>query len=86
MEGRKSRKLDPSRLLKKAVSKAAGESKPEAYPLGYFEDFDEPRTKLAGFFSSLLSCEPGRLPVYDPNSGQDQRDAENFTRAHWFFQ
>jgi hypothetical protein len=24
----------PRRLLKKAVSKAAGESKPEAYPLG----------------------------------------------------
>jgi hypothetical protein len=42
-----------SRMLKKAVSKAAGESKPEAYPLGYVEDFDEPRTKLAGFFSIL---------------------------------
>ena len=35
-------------------SKAAGESKPEAYPLGYVEDFDEPRTMLAGFFNSLL--------------------------------
>ena len=35
-------------------SKAAGESKPEAYPLGYVEDFDEPRTKLADFFSILL--------------------------------
>jgi len=35
-------------------SKAAGESKPEAYPLGYVEDFDEPRTKLkAGFSISL---------------------------------
>ena len=41
-------------MLKKAVSKAAGESKPEAYPLGYVEDFDEPRTKLANFFSILL--------------------------------
>jgi hypothetical protein len=28
--------------------------KPEAYPQGYVEDFDEPRTKLAGFFSILL--------------------------------
>ena len=37
-------------------SKAAGESKPEAYPLGYVEDFDEPRTKLAAFFSILLEC------------------------------
>ena len=43
-----------SRMLKKAVSKAAGESKPEAYPRGYVEDFDESRTKLAGFFSILL--------------------------------
>ena len=33
---------------------AAGESKPEAYPQGYVEDFDEPRTKLADFFSILL--------------------------------
>ena len=41
-------------------SKAAGESKPEAYPLGYVEDFDEPRTKLAAFFSILLNaaCPP----------------------------
>jgi len=37
-----------------AVSKAAGDSKPEAYPQGYVEDFDEPRTKLADFFSILL--------------------------------
>jgi len=33
-------------------SKAADESKPEAYPQ-YVEDFDEPRTKLADFFSIL---------------------------------
>ena len=31
-------------MLKKPSSKAAGESKPEAYPLGYVEDFDEPST------------------------------------------
>ncbi len=37
-------------------SKAAGESNPEAYPYGYVEDFDEPRTKLADFFNSLLGC------------------------------
>jgi len=41
-------------MLKKVVSKAAGESKPEACPQGYVEDFDESRTKLAGFFSILL--------------------------------
>ena len=39
---------------KRLSSKAAGESKPEAYPLGYVEDFDEPRTTLADFFSTLL--------------------------------
>jgi hypothetical protein len=30
------------------------EQKPEAYPLGYVEDFCELRTKLADFFNSLL--------------------------------
>ena len=39
---------------KRPSSKAAGESKPEAYPQGYVEDFDEPRTPLADFFSILL--------------------------------
>ena len=46
--------LDCSRLLKKATNEAAGETKPEAYSLGYVEDFVEPRTKLGAFFSSLL--------------------------------
>ena len=51
------------RMLKKAVSKAGGESKPEACPRGYVEDFDEPRTKLADFFSILLgSCMTGFMP------------------------
>ena len=35
-------------------SKAADESKPEAYPRGYVEDFDESRRKLADVFSILL--------------------------------
>jgi len=39
---------------KSPSSKAAGESKPEAYPLGYVEDFDDPRTKLADFWGILL--------------------------------
>jgi hypothetical protein len=29
-------------------------AKPQAYPQGYVEDFNELRTKLADFFSSLL--------------------------------
>jgi hypothetical protein len=50
-------------------NKAAGESKPEAYPLGYVEDFDEPRTKLGGFFSILIvlllcAAEQGYHPVH----------------------
>src|SRR6185295_18845228 len=54
------RMLKKSRLLTRPTlarrdapcpSKAAGESKLEAYPHGYVEDFDEPRTTLADFFS-----------------------------------
>src|SRR6185503_12582177 len=41
----------PTGCSKSLFSKAAGESKPDAYPQGYVEDFDEPRTKLADFFS-----------------------------------
>ena len=44
----------PAGCSKRSSSEAAGESKPEAYPQGYVEDFDEPRTKLAGFFSTRL--------------------------------
>jgi hypothetical protein len=43
----------PVGCSKSLSSKAAGESKSEAYPLGYVEDFDEPRTTLADFFSIL---------------------------------
>jgi hypothetical protein len=46
-------------MLKKAVGKAAGESKPEAYPQGYVEDVDEPRTPAAAFFSILLERQLG---------------------------
>ncbi len=63
-------------MLKKAVQQgrrrvetggvpSAGESKPEAYPRGYVEDFDESRTKLAGFFSILLML-VARIPVFPP--------------------
>ena len=37
-------------MIKKASNQATGKSKPEAYPLGYVEDFDEPRTTLEGVF------------------------------------
>jgi hypothetical protein len=46
---------------KSPFSKAGGESKPEEYPLGYVEDFDDPRTKLAGFFSILLAIRWARV-------------------------
>ena len=42
---------------KRTSSKAAGDSKLEAYPQrGYGEDFDESRTKLAIYFSTLLGA------------------------------
>ena len=50
-------------MLKQFVSKAGGESKPEAYPLGYVEDFDEPRTKLEAVFNILLVLEDLRFRV-----------------------
>lgn len=33
------------------VGEAAGEKNPEAYPLGYVEEFFEARTKLGAIFS-----------------------------------
>jgi hypothetical protein len=39
---------------KRSSSEAAREKKPETYPLGYVEDFFEPRTKLAAFVNILL--------------------------------
>jgi hypothetical protein len=44
----------PAGCSKRSSSEAAGESKPEAYPLGYVEDFDELRTKLEAVFNILL--------------------------------
>ena len=49
----------PTGSSKWPSSKAAGESKPEAYPQGYVEDFDEPSTKLAAVFSFLLADNVG---------------------------
>jgi hypothetical protein len=37
---------------KRSANEAAAEKKPEAYPLGYVEDFFEARTKSDAFFSS----------------------------------
>ena len=50
-----------SRLLKRAVNEATGEKTPEAYPLGYVEDFFEPRTKLGARFSNRLQFADGAL-------------------------
>ena len=43
---------------------------PEAYPLGYVEDFDEPRTMLGAVFTSLLGCDVRLrdIPTLDPVS------------------
>ncbi len=39
---------------------------PEAYPLGYVEDFSEVRTKLAGVFSSRYICSMSAIIVCSP--------------------
>jgi hypothetical protein len=56
--GQLSSPAQPRRAETRLVpGKAAGESKPEAYPLGYVEDFDDPRTTLGTVFTSLLAEE-----------------------------
>jgi hypothetical protein len=42
------------RMLKMAVQQGRSEEKPEAYLLGYVEDFSEARTLPAAIFSILL--------------------------------
>ena len=77
---------------KRPSSKAAGESKPEAYPLGYVEDFDEPRTKLEAVFNILLVLEDFRfrirrlhrnlrlrIPFIKHQHIPDRHDPDNFT-------
>jgi hypothetical protein len=41
-------------MLKKAVQQGRRRVETGGVPLGYVEDFDEPRTKLEDFFSILL--------------------------------
>ena len=48
---------DSTECSNKLSNKAAGEKKPEAYPLGYVEDSAEPRTKLEAIFTILLAEE-----------------------------
>lgn len=42
-------------MLKTSVNKAADETQPQAYPLGYVEDCFEARTTLPGVFSIRYS-------------------------------
>jgi hypothetical protein len=44
------------RMLKKSVPRGRRRIETGGVPHGYVEDFDEPRTKLAGFFSILLAA------------------------------
>ena len=50
------------RLLKRPSSKAAGSEDCAAYLFVYVERFERLRTKLGGFFSSLLELLPSLLP------------------------
>jgi hypothetical protein len=53
-------------MFKRASSKAAGEKRPETYPLGYVEDLLEPRTKLGARFNILLVGDFLAAQVYFP--------------------
>ena len=46
------------RMFKKPVQRGRSERRPEAYPLGYVEDLNDARTKLAGFFNILTPRYP----------------------------
>ena len=50
-------------MIKTSYNKAAGELKPEAYPQGYVEDFDDPRTTWEVFFIiRIIRLGRGTLP------------------------
>src|SRR6185295_17450938 len=49
-----------SRMFKQAAQQAAGEEKPEVYPLRYVEDFSDPRTPLDACFNIL----PLHVPIF----------------------
>ena len=55
-------------MFKRVSSKAAGERRPEAYPLGYVEDLLEPRTKLGARFNILLMGDLLAAQVYLPHA------------------
>ena len=40
--------------VQKGLPAVAGKENPEAYPLGYVEEFSDPRTPLDAFFNILL--------------------------------
>jgi hypothetical protein len=91
-------KSTPCKMLKKIVSKAADESKLEAYAQGYVEDFDESRTKLAAFFSilpaaSLLVPKDSQRPLAENPVGarkthdqrQQHREEEPDAKHLWVY-
>jgi hypothetical protein len=49
-----SKTMPPCRLFKKTVQQGRSECRPGGVPLGYVEDLNDARTKLAVFFDSLL--------------------------------
>src|SRR6185295_2279711 len=57
---------DSAGCSKRSTNEAAGESQPEAYPLGYVEGCDDPRTKLGTFFSSLLDGDVASAIIRHP--------------------
>ena len=63
------------------ASKAAAESKPEAYPRGYVEDFDESRTTLATCFN-ILRLSHMRWDLQPRPSQILRAESRNYRIAH----
>ena len=53
-------------MLKKAVQQGRRRVETGGVSSGYVEDFDEPRTKLATFFSILPDFAPCLVPIAQP--------------------
>ena len=77
------RENNPAGCAKSSSSKAAASEDPEAYPLGYVEDLNDARTKLADFFSILLEEIADQLHrLFRRGSGIDEMRREIFEQAH----
>jgi hypothetical protein len=77
------RENTPAGCSKSSSSKAAASEDPEAYPLGYVENLNDARTKLADFFSILLKEIADQLNrFFWRSSGMNEVRREILEQAH----